>query len=283
VCVLTRTAPVYPPEARAAGVEGTVTVVAHIDSDGRVRGTEVKESVPLLDQAALDCVSHWTFRTPLFDGQPSEMEAIVPVRFRMEGGAARVARRAAHGRTAGDWDVPLPGYYSLADGGAYGAGLELHHRCRDSVWIECPKHWTSTGVFTDSTYRGTISWSPDAGNSLRSGTLTVDAGDSLHRGARGTLTVTLLPSGNLKLSSDYGPHGPPPVCATYEPCMEALRDGPSFSWSVPPPTSIRHPVWPPPDDPTARQEEHPIWPPTRSKPNADILPAAPARTDSTER
>ena len=56
--------PVYPEEARKAGVEGVVIVEASIAPDGTVSAAKVLRSIPMLDQAALDAVRQWLFSPP---------------------------------------------------------------------------------------------------------------------------------------------------------------------------------------------------------------------------
>jgi protein TonB len=64
VTVLKRVDPVYPPDARAAGVEGTVVVTFSLDAVGRPRDVQVLESAPMLDEAALSALRQWQFSTP---------------------------------------------------------------------------------------------------------------------------------------------------------------------------------------------------------------------------
>jgi hypothetical protein len=54
--VLTRVAPIYPPIARAARVQGTVVLQAVIDKDGHVSDLQVISGPPLLLQVAMDAV-----------------------------------------------------------------------------------------------------------------------------------------------------------------------------------------------------------------------------------
>ena len=53
--------PVHPPIAKWNGVGGTVVLDASIDEDGRVSDIHVRESVPMLDQSAVDAIGRWTF------------------------------------------------------------------------------------------------------------------------------------------------------------------------------------------------------------------------------
>jgi protein TonB len=78
---VTHVSPVYPPSARAAGVQGIVVIDARIEPDGRVIYARVLESVPLLDQAALDAVLMWAFSPPLVRGAPAPVLMRVTMQF----------------------------------------------------------------------------------------------------------------------------------------------------------------------------------------------------------
>jgi TonB family protein len=54
-------APVYPPLAPAARVEGIAILEAVIDEDGSVRDVRLLRSAPLLDAAASEAVRQWSF------------------------------------------------------------------------------------------------------------------------------------------------------------------------------------------------------------------------------
>ena len=53
--------PVFPPVAISFGIHGTVVIEATIDQGGRVTTARVVESVPLLDQPAIDAIKQWQF------------------------------------------------------------------------------------------------------------------------------------------------------------------------------------------------------------------------------
>jgi TonB family protein len=74
-------APVYPAIARAAGVEGTVTIAAAIDANGNVTGTSVVRSVPLLNQAALDAIKEWQYQPQRIRGKAVPSMVTVNVNF----------------------------------------------------------------------------------------------------------------------------------------------------------------------------------------------------------
>jgi protein TonB len=53
--------PVFPPVAIASGIQGTVVLEAAVDRQGRVVDIRIVESVPLLDQSAINAVKQWQF------------------------------------------------------------------------------------------------------------------------------------------------------------------------------------------------------------------------------
>jgi TonB family protein len=73
--------PAYPQAARDARVQGTVVLELTVDREGNVTDVRVVESIPLLDQAAIDAVREWKY-------EPSDSEAPrlfrVPVPFTLE-------------------------------------------------------------------------------------------------------------------------------------------------------------------------------------------------------
>ncbi len=79
--VVERIRPVYPEMARLAELEGTVVLKVGIDERGRVREALVLESVPGLDEAALEAVRRWVFRPARQRDVPVPVWYYVPVRF----------------------------------------------------------------------------------------------------------------------------------------------------------------------------------------------------------
>jgi protein TonB len=73
--------PVYPEEAKAAGIQGSVILDCVIGVDGSVSEAAVIESVPELDQAAIDAVLQWVYEPTLLNGEPVEVEMTVTVTF----------------------------------------------------------------------------------------------------------------------------------------------------------------------------------------------------------
>jgi len=71
--VVKKVRPVYPAEAKKAGVEGVVTLRATIEKDGSVSNLEVVSGPPQLVKAALDAVRQWRY-------EPSEKAIITDVK-----------------------------------------------------------------------------------------------------------------------------------------------------------------------------------------------------------
>jgi TonB family protein len=74
-------APVYPPIAQSARIQGDVVIEATIDEEGKVADARVVKSVPLLDQAALDAVRQWEYQPSLLNGVPTPVVMTVTVKF----------------------------------------------------------------------------------------------------------------------------------------------------------------------------------------------------------
>jgi len=73
--------PIYPPEAKAAGVTGVVIVQVVIDPRGAVTDAKVVRSIPLLDDAALQSVRTWTFQPSVVNGEAVPVRMNVAVSF----------------------------------------------------------------------------------------------------------------------------------------------------------------------------------------------------------
>jgi protein TonB len=73
--------PVYPPDAFAKKIQGTVAVEILIDVDGHVVRATVTRSVPQLDAAAVAAVRQWLFTPAMKDGRAVPSLATAPVQF----------------------------------------------------------------------------------------------------------------------------------------------------------------------------------------------------------
>jgi len=76
-------APEYPIAAKAAGISGTVVLEARISKDGSVTDLKVVSGPPELQQAAIDAVRTWKYKTYLLNGEPVEVRTTVNVVFQL--------------------------------------------------------------------------------------------------------------------------------------------------------------------------------------------------------
>lgn len=81
--LIKRVNPVYPEEAKKAGVEGPVILQVQTDIYGRVDSIKVLKSIPLLDQAAIDAVKQWIYEPLIVDGEPRKGIFTVTVYFKL--------------------------------------------------------------------------------------------------------------------------------------------------------------------------------------------------------
>jgi TonB family protein len=85
VTVLHTVQPEYTAEARAAGIQGTVTLDVDIQTTGTI-GPHLKVVQGLgfgLDEKAIECVRKWRFSLPRWDCQPTKSHAKLVVTFRL--------------------------------------------------------------------------------------------------------------------------------------------------------------------------------------------------------
>ena len=75
--------PDYPRQARLRGVEGLVLLEAILDLEGGIEDNiKVLQSIPSLDQAAVEALRRWRFRPARdHENQPVRVILEVPVRF----------------------------------------------------------------------------------------------------------------------------------------------------------------------------------------------------------
>lgn len=73
--------PKYPVVPFQQGVEGTVLIEFTVNVKGGVEALKIIESIPALDQAALDCVKKWRFTPAKRAGRAVAARAQAPVTF----------------------------------------------------------------------------------------------------------------------------------------------------------------------------------------------------------
>jgi periplasmic protein TonB len=74
----------YPPVAKAARVQGTVTIEAIIDEHGDVVQAHAVDGPPLLVAAALQAVSQWKYEPTTLNGQPVSVQMTVYVKYHLQ-------------------------------------------------------------------------------------------------------------------------------------------------------------------------------------------------------
>jgi TonB family protein len=78
--IQTYVVPEYPAEARARKIQGRVLLMVVVDESGKVEDkVQVIDSIPMLDQAAIDAVHQWTF-TPGRDDDGNPVRVSLEVR-----------------------------------------------------------------------------------------------------------------------------------------------------------------------------------------------------------
>jgi protein TonB len=76
-----KVAPMYPPLAKQARIQGVVQITVTIGKDGSVLDAELITGHPLLAQAAKDAVLQWVYKPTLLNGNPIEVVTQVDVNF----------------------------------------------------------------------------------------------------------------------------------------------------------------------------------------------------------
>jgi TonB family protein len=73
--------PIWPEAAQRADVRGTVVVEFTIATDGSVTEARILRGIPLLDEAAIDCVRQWRYAPVLLEGRPIPTHMTAAVSF----------------------------------------------------------------------------------------------------------------------------------------------------------------------------------------------------------
>ncbi|MGB9229119.1 MAG: TonB family protein [Terracidiphilus sp.] len=87
--VISKTRPIYPPDAKNAGVSGTVVLDAIIGRDGTVQNLTVVSGPEMLQQSSLDAVKTWRYKPFLLNGDPVEVHTTINVIFTLGASANR--------------------------------------------------------------------------------------------------------------------------------------------------------------------------------------------------
>jgi TonB family protein len=100
-------APKYSPEARAAGIQGTVVLESTVDEVGDTTNTVVLSPLGFgLDEAAREAVRRWKFKPGTKDGKPVRVLACIEVNFILQ--ERPLNKKNERHRT--DYNVALSGF-----------------------------------------------------------------------------------------------------------------------------------------------------------------------------
>ena len=75
--------PIYPPDAKANHVQGTVILHAIIGIDGHIENLTVVSGPRELQQAATGAVEQWVYRPYLLEGKPVEVDTTIELHFNL--------------------------------------------------------------------------------------------------------------------------------------------------------------------------------------------------------
>jgi len=81
--IVTKVAPVYPPEAKRSKVQGTVNLQVKVSKTGDVEDVKLISGHPMLAPAAIDAVKQWKYKPYLLNGVAWEVETTVTVNFKL--------------------------------------------------------------------------------------------------------------------------------------------------------------------------------------------------------
>lgn len=73
--------PVYPPQAKIAGLGGTVVLQALVSKDGTVQNVKALKGPPIFIQSAVDAVKQWRYKPFAVNGEASEAEVEINLKF----------------------------------------------------------------------------------------------------------------------------------------------------------------------------------------------------------
>jgi TonB family protein len=114
--LVSQVAPVYPPLAKAARIQGSVRLQVLLSREGEVSEVSVVSGHPLLVQAAVEAVKQWKYRTTLLNGQPVEVMTQVDVNFTLDDkGAAGTAGEEKRLEVGGSVQQPIVEYQVAPD------------------------------------------------------------------------------------------------------------------------------------------------------------------------
>ncbi len=83
--LIRKVAPVYPPLARQARIQGTVMLKVIINKSGEIQSEQLVSGHPMLAPAAIAAVKQWKYQPYMLNGEPVDVETTLQVNFRLAG------------------------------------------------------------------------------------------------------------------------------------------------------------------------------------------------------
>jgi len=78
--LLSKVDPEFTREARTANVQGLILTKCVISTTGTLSRCRIVKGIPLMDQAVLSALSKWKYSPVLYQGKPTAVEYLIPVR-----------------------------------------------------------------------------------------------------------------------------------------------------------------------------------------------------------
>jgi TonB family protein len=79
--LISKVSPIYPADAKAARIQGSVVIGVTIGKDGNIQSEHLVSGHPLLAPAAMDAVKQWKYRPYMMNGNPVEVDTQITVNF----------------------------------------------------------------------------------------------------------------------------------------------------------------------------------------------------------
>ena len=79
--VVSKVTPIYPQDAKAARIQGSVIVAVVIGKDGNVQSERLVSGHPSLVPAAMDAVKQWKYKPYVLNGTPVEVDTQITLNF----------------------------------------------------------------------------------------------------------------------------------------------------------------------------------------------------------
>jgi TonB family protein len=107
--LIRRVAPMYPPLARQARIQGSVILKIVINKGGDVRDVQLYSGHPMLAPAAIEAVMQWKYQPYSKDGEVVEISTMVRVNFNIAGDPPAPAGAVGEGPVIGTGATGLSG------------------------------------------------------------------------------------------------------------------------------------------------------------------------------